>query len=115
MLVVLLFAADAGENYAGFDTNPLCRAGTGDPRNRAQVAPEHPMRIEPAALAARAEAPPTKKRVTRTQPPVEAVSAMVAEIAKSRRHSNLSSAIRQFVLDQVRNGTPPSIRDRSGS
>jgi predicted DNA-binding ribbon-helix-helix protein len=32
------------------------------------------------------------------------LSAMVAEIDKNRRHSNLSSAIRQFVLDQVRNG-----------
>jgi hypothetical protein len=38
---------------------------------RAQVAPEDPVRIEPAARAARAEAPPTKKRVTRTQPPVD--------------------------------------------
>jgi hypothetical protein len=27
--------------------------------------------VDPAARAARAEAPPTKKRVTRTQPPVE--------------------------------------------
>jgi predicted DNA-binding ribbon-helix-helix protein len=32
------------------------------------------------------------------------LSAMVTEIDKNRRHSNLSSAIRQFVLDQVRNG-----------
>ena len=38
---------------------------------RARVAPEDPVGIEPAAQAARAEAPPTKKRVTRTQPPVE--------------------------------------------
>ena len=37
-----------------------------------------------------------------------AVSAMVAEIDKNRRHSNLSSAIRQFVLDQVRNGHRPA-------
>ena len=46
------------------------------------MAPEHPVRIEPAvqvgpddepaAHAARAEAPPTKKKgVTRTRPPVE--------------------------------------------
>jgi predicted DNA-binding ribbon-helix-helix protein len=33
-----------------------------------------------------------------------AVSAIVAEIDKKRRHCNLSSAIRQFVLDQARNG-----------
>ena len=32
------------------------------------------------------------------------LSAMVAEIDKNRRYGNLSSAIRQFVLDQVRNG-----------
>ena len=38
---------------------------------KAQVAPEHPMKIEPEALATRAQAPPTKKRDTRIQPPVE--------------------------------------------
>ena len=32
------------------------------------------------------------------------MSAMVAEINKNRQYGNLSSAIRQFVLDQVRNG-----------
>jgi predicted DNA-binding ribbon-helix-helix protein len=32
------------------------------------------------------------------------VSAMIAEIDKNRRHGNRSSAIRQFVLDHVRNG-----------
>ena len=35
------------------------------------------------------------------------LSAMVAEIDKKREQSNLSSAIRLFVLDQVRNGRPP--------
>jgi predicted DNA-binding ribbon-helix-helix protein len=32
------------------------------------------------------------------------LSAMVAEIDKKREQSNLSSAVRLFVLDQVRNG-----------
>ena len=32
-------------------------------------------------------------------------SAMVAEIDKTRQHGNLSSAVRLFVLDRVRNGT----------
>jgi predicted DNA-binding ribbon-helix-helix protein len=36
-----------------------------------------------------------------------AVSAMIAEINKKREQSNLSSAIRLFVLDQVRNGHRP--------
>ena len=36
------------------------------------------------------------------------VSAIVAEIDKNRRHGNRSSAIRQFVLDQVRNGHRPT-------
>jgi hypothetical protein len=37
---------------------------------KAQSAPEDDL-VNPAARAARAEAPPEKKRVTRTQPPVE--------------------------------------------
>jgi predicted DNA-binding ribbon-helix-helix protein len=37
------------------------------------------------------------------------LSAMVAEIDKKREHSNLSSAIRLFVLDQVRNGRRTSV------
>jgi predicted DNA-binding ribbon-helix-helix protein len=32
------------------------------------------------------------------------LSALVAEIDKTRKQSNLSSAIRLFVLDQIRNG-----------
>jgi predicted DNA-binding ribbon-helix-helix protein len=35
-------------------------------------------------------------------------SAMVAEIDKTREQANLSSAIRLFVLDQVRKGGKPS-------
>jgi hypothetical protein len=39
---------------------------------KAQAASEDDLaKVTPAARAARAEAPPTKKRVTRTQPPVE--------------------------------------------
>jgi hypothetical protein len=39
---------------------------------KAQSAPEVLAKVEPAARAARAEAPPKKKRVTRTQqPPVD--------------------------------------------
>jgi predicted DNA-binding ribbon-helix-helix protein len=37
------------------------------------------------------------------------LSAMVAEIDKNREQSNLSSAIRLFVLDQVRNGRRTSV------
>ena len=37
------------------------------------------------------------------------LSAMVAEIDKKREQSNLSSAIRLFVLDQVRNGRRTSV------
>jgi predicted DNA-binding ribbon-helix-helix protein len=33
------------------------------------------------------------------------LSTLVAEIDKTRRQGNLSSAIRLFVLDQIRNGT----------
>ena len=82
VLVVLLFTADEALEKiteASIQTRvaapALATHVTSEPvhaaQPRAQVAPEHPMRIEPAALAARAEAPPTKKRVTRTQPPVE--------------------------------------------
>ena len=81
VLVVLLFTADetlekitqasiqarvAAPALAHVASEPVHAA-----QPRAQVAPEHPVTIEPAALAARAEAPLTKKRVTRTQPPVE--------------------------------------------
>ena len=38
-----------------------------------------------------------------------AVSAIVREIDENRRHSNLSSAIRLFVLDKVRNGRGASV------
>ena len=80
VLVVLLFTADealekitqasiqarvAAPALAHVASEPVHAA-----QPRAQVAPEHPVTIEPAALAARAEAPP-KKRVTRTQSPVE--------------------------------------------
>ena len=37
---------------------------------KAQSVPEVPAKVEPVALAARAEAPPRKKRVTGTHPPV---------------------------------------------
>ena len=81
VLVVLLFTADetlekitqasiqarvAAPALAHVTSEPVHAA-----QPRAQVAPEQPVTIEPAALAARAEAPLTKKRVTRTQPPVE--------------------------------------------
>ena len=82
VLVVLLFTADEALEkiaQASIQTRvaapALATHVTSEPVHaaepRAQVAPEHPLRIEPATLAARAEAPPTKKRVTRTQPPVE--------------------------------------------
>ena len=81
VLVVLLFTADEALEkitQASIQTRvaapALATHVTSEPvhaaQPRAQVAPEHPVTIEPAALAARAEAPP-KKRVTRTQPPVE--------------------------------------------
>ena len=38
-------------------------------------------------------------------------SAMVAEIDKKREQGNLSSAIRLFVLDQVRNGRRTSVTE----
>ena len=47
-------------------TSPLVLAA----QPKAQSVPEVLAKVEPAALAARAEAP-KKKRVTRTQPPVE--------------------------------------------
>jgi hypothetical protein len=82
VLVVLLFTADEALEkitqasiQAPVAASALSTHVTSVPvhaaQPRAQVAPEHPMRIKPAVLAARAEAPPTKKRVTRTQPPVE--------------------------------------------
>jgi hypothetical protein len=49
-------------------TSPLVLAAA----PKAQSAPEVLAKVEPAARAARAEAPPKKKRVTRTQqPPVD--------------------------------------------
>jgi predicted DNA-binding ribbon-helix-helix protein len=43
------------------------------------------------------------------------LSAMVGEIDKNRRHgNNLSSAIRQFVLEQVRNGRGPTSGIKEG-
>ena len=82
VLVVLLFTADEALEkitQASIQTRSAAPAlathVTSEPvhasQPRAQVAPEPPMRIEPAARAARAEAPRTKKQVTRTQPPVE--------------------------------------------
>ena len=81
VLVVLLFTADETLEkitQASIQTRvaaPALAHVTSEAVNaaqpRAQVAPEQPVTIEPAALAARAEAPLTKKRVTRTQPPVE--------------------------------------------
>lgn len=82
VLVVLLFTADEALEkiaQASIQTRvaapALATHVTSEPVHSAQlgdqVAPEHPVTIEPAALTARAEAPPTKKRVTRTQPPVE--------------------------------------------
>jgi hypothetical protein len=47
-------------------TSPLVLAA----QPKAQSVPEVLAKVEPAALAARAEAPPRKKRVTGTQPPV---------------------------------------------
>jgi hypothetical protein len=57
----------AGAAPAPDMTSPLVLAA----QPRAQVAPEDPVKIEPAARAARAEAPPKKKRVTPEQPPVD--------------------------------------------
>jgi len=82
VLVVLLFTADEALEkitQASIQTRVAAPAivthVTSEPvhaaQPRAQTVPEHPTRIEPAALAARAEAPPTKKRVSRTPPPVE--------------------------------------------
>ena len=82
VLVVLLFTADEtlekitqASTQSRVATPALATHVTSEPvhaaQPRAQVVPEYPVRIEPAAQAARAEAPPTKKRVTRTQPPVE--------------------------------------------
>ena len=75
VLVVLLFSADATlEKIAQASIQTpvaapaLATHVTSEPvqapQPSAQVAPEDP-------VAARAEAPPTQKRVTRTQPPVE--------------------------------------------
>jgi len=82
VLVVLLFTADeALERLTQASTQTRIAAPalathvTSEPVHaalpRAEAAPKHPKRIEPAALAVRAEAPPTKKRVTRTQPQVQ--------------------------------------------
>src|SRR5262245_5990836 len=82
VLVVLLFTADEAlekitqASIQNRVADPaLATHVTSQPvhaaQPRAQVAPELPMRIEPAALPARAEAPSTKKRVPRTQPPFE--------------------------------------------
>ena len=82
VLVVLLFTADeALEKITQASTQTrvaapaLATRVTSEPvhaaQPRAQGAPERSLRIEPAALAVRAEAPPPKKRVTRTQPSVE--------------------------------------------
>ena len=80
VLAVLLFTADETLEkitQASIQTRvaapALATHVTSEPVHAAhpKVAPEHPVSIEPAALVARAEAPPTKKRVTRTQPPVE--------------------------------------------
>jgi hypothetical protein len=48
-------------------TSPLVLAA----QPKAQSVPEVLAKVEPAALAARAEAPPRKKRVTGKQPPVD--------------------------------------------
>jgi hypothetical protein len=48
-------------------TSPLVLAA----QPKAQSVPEVLAKVEPAALATRAEAPPRKKRVTGTQPPVD--------------------------------------------
>jgi hypothetical protein len=82
VLVVLLFTTDEALEritQASIQTRVAAPAMathvTSEPvhaaQPRARVALEHPKRIEPAALVARAAAPPTKKRVTRTQPSVE--------------------------------------------
>jgi hypothetical protein len=82
VLVVLLFTADEALEritQASIQTRvappALATRVTSEPVHAAQpisqVVPKHPMRNEPAALAVRAEAPPTKKRVTRTQPSVQ--------------------------------------------
>ena len=100
VVVVLLFTADEALEkitQASIQTRGaapvLATQVTSEPvhaaQPRAQVAPEHPMRIEPAARAARAEAPLTKKRVTRTRPPVE------------HRQNNASSH-REFGLSGLR-------------
>ena len=74
VLVVLLFTADATLEkltQASIQTPvaapALATHVTSEPVHAAQVAPVDPLSIDPAA---RAEAPPTKTRVTRTQPPV---------------------------------------------
>jgi len=97
VLVVLLFTADEALErltQASIQTRvtapALATHITSEPvyaaQPRAEVAPERPMRIEPAALAVRAEASHTKKRVTRTQPPVE----YRQNNASSRREFGLS-------------------------
>ena len=71
VLVVLLFTADEALEkiaQASIQTRvaapALATHVTSEPVHaaepRAQVAPEHPLRIEPATLAARAEAPPRR-------------------------------------------------------
>ena len=97
VLVVLLFTADEALDkitQASIQTRVAAPAmatrATSEPVHAArpgtQVAPEHPMRIEPAPLAARAEASPAKKRVTRTHPAVE----YRQNNASSRREFGLS-------------------------
>ena len=73
VLVVLLFTADATLEkltQASIQTPvaapALATHVPSEPVHAAQVAPVDPLRLH----AVRAEAPPTKMRVTRTQPPV---------------------------------------------
>jgi hypothetical protein len=78
VLVVLLFSADAtlekltqASIQSPVGAPALVTHVISEPVHAAQVAPEDdPVSTDPAAQAARAEAPPTKERVTRTRPPV---------------------------------------------
>jgi hypothetical protein len=75
VLVVLLFSADATLEkltQASIQTPVAAPAlATHVISDPVHATPEDPVSIEPAVQAARAEAPPTRKRVTRSQPPVE--------------------------------------------
>jgi predicted component of type VI protein secretion system len=92
-LIAMLFVADAtlpdpirNLTTATAPASDLVRAAMPE----TQSASEDLAKVDPAARAARAEAPPTKKRITRTQPP--------GEYRRNNTWSQSPGAAREFGL-----------------